>query len=110
MSDLIDRQAVLEAFQRLCDVCGEGEKYNGIMCRTCSLDDGICIIEDMPSAEIPERKKGKWVERKVYSMTIMDYQHAKCSVCGKYLTTPYQYYFDEFKYCPNCGSEMTRGE
>ena len=51
MSDLISRQAVLDKFKSLCDVCGDGEKYNGVMCRCCSLDDGICIVEDMPSAE-----------------------------------------------------------
>ena len=55
MSDLIDRQAVLDKFKALCDACGEGEKYNGVMCRCCSLDDGITIVEDIPSAE-PERK------------------------------------------------------
>ena len=55
MSDLISRQAVLDKFKSLCDVCGDGEKYNGVMCRCCSLDDGICIVEDIPSAE-PERK------------------------------------------------------
>lgn len=53
--DLISRQAVLEKFKSMCDVCGEGEKYNGVMCRACALDDGICIVEDIPSAE-PERK------------------------------------------------------
>ena len=51
MSDLISRQAVLDKFKSLCDACGEGEKYDGVMCRCCSLDDGICIVEDMPSAE-----------------------------------------------------------
>ena len=62
MSDLISRQAVLDKFKSLCDVCGEGEKYNGVMCRCCRLDDGICIVEDMPSAE-PERTakvENKW--------------------------------------------------
>ena len=54
MSDLISRQAVLDKFKSLCDVCGEGEKYDGVMCRCCSLDDGICIVEDMPPAE-------KWI-------------------------------------------------
>ena len=51
MSDLISRQAVLDKFQALCDACGEGDKYNGVMCRACALDDGICIVEDIPSAK-----------------------------------------------------------
>jgi len=60
MSDLIDRQAILDKFKALCDACGEGEKYNWVMCRACALDDAIAFVEDIPSAE-PERKKGKWI-------------------------------------------------
>ena len=57
---------------------------------------------------------GTWIERTVIhkdeaKKAIEEWQSARCSVCGKYHTTPYMYYFDEFKYCPNCGAEM-RGE
>lgn len=55
MSDLIDRQYVLDKFKALCDACGEGEKYNGVMCGACNLDSFIREFEDIPSAE-PERK------------------------------------------------------
>ena len=59
MSDIISRQAVLDKFKSLCDGCGDGEKYKGVMCRCCRLDDGICIVEDMPSAE-PEQEDFEW--------------------------------------------------
>jgi hypothetical protein len=61
MSDLISRQAVLDKFKALCDACGEGEKYNGVMCRCCALDDGICIVEDAPDAE-PEPEEFEWCD------------------------------------------------
>lgn len=107
MSDLISRQAVLDKFKSLCDVCGDGEKYNGVMCRCCRLDDGICIVEDMPSAE-PERKHGEW----------LPHPHERewdvCSVCGigckrrEYEMQFGQEKFSEYsyQYCPNCGARL----
>ena len=98
MSDLISRQAVLDKFKSLCDVCGDGEKYNGVMCRCCSLDDGICIVEDMPSAE-PERNKGVWAGD-------------CCSCCG---VSKYNYIkmvddecepFGTWNFCPHCGARL----
>jgi hypothetical protein len=68
-------------------------------------------LEKLPSAE-PERKKGEWEEKQVIDDPdngIPEWQSAKCSVCGKYLTTPYLYYFDNYKFCPHCGADM-RGE
>lgn len=80
-----------------------------------SIDDGhnwneLCVtkdeIDDMPSAE-PDRKKGKWMEKETFDNAdyeIPVWQSARCSVCGKYMTAPYGYYFKVFPYCPNCGS------
>lgn len=53
----------------------------------------------------------KWLEKEVLSNVdgkplIEEWQSAKCSACGKYHTTPYMYYFDDYKYCPNCGTKM----
>ena len=68
-------------------------------------------INDLPSAE---RKHGEWVERNVMQdrrdAKIPEWQSAKCSVCGKYHTTPYMYYFTNYDYCPNCGCAMARGD
>ena len=52
---------------------------------------------------------GKWLEKEVIDAdetTIDAWQSAKCSVCGKYHTTPYMYHFKNYAYCPHCGSEM----
>lgn len=52
-----------------------------------------------------------WIDKSVIhreeaEKVIEEWQSAKCSYCGLYHTTPYMYYFYEFKYCPNCGKEM----
>lgn len=54
-------------------------------------------------------KQGKWLEKKVVDIdeTSIDYwQSAKCSVCGRYHTTPYMYFFSDYPYCPMCGAKM----
>lgn len=59
------------------------------------------------------KRKFEWLEKHVvYSrdipkeMIIDTWQEAKCSNCGKWLTTPYTYYFNYYKYCPHCGMRM----
>ncbi len=60
--------------------------------------------------EALERQQGEWLERNVIQdrrdAMIPEWQSAKCSVCGKYHTTPYMYYFTNYDYCPNCGAKM----
>ena len=61
----------------------------------------------------PERKTGKWLERHhAYAdeeKVIEEWQSCKCSVCGRYDTRPYLYYFSEPRFCSWCGADM-RGE
>ena len=80
MSDLIDRQDVLDAVN----------------------DCGICIqrILDIPSAE-PERKTGEWIDG-------MPYVNSHWKVCSKcHVSAPDSCGGSNF--CPNCGADM-RGE
>ncbi len=56
-----------------------------------------------------DQKIGQWLDRDVFdnaSDIVEEWQSARCSQCNKYLTTPYMYYFDLYKYCPNCGAKM----
>ena len=51
----------------------------------------------------------EWVEREVHDAKegqIEQWQSAKCTACGSYHTTPYLYFFMEYKFCPNCGEPM----
>ena len=59
-----------------------------------------------------EPKRGKWEEKSTFDIDengdqiIKEWQSARCSVCGRYHTTPYMYYFNVYNYCPNCGARM----
>lgn len=58
-----------------------------------------------------EPKEGTWEEKETFCVTdddpiISQWQSARCSECGKYHTTPYMYYFNNYNFCPNCGSRM----
>ena len=71
------------------------------------LTEAANAIEDLEKRS--ERKKGKWEECKVIDIedtTIEEVQSQRCSVCGKYLTTPYSYYFKPYNLCPICGAGM----
>ena len=74
------------------------------------------FIDNAPTADVVEIRHGEWLEKKVFDNTDEDFvwkiekwQSARCSVCGKYHTTPYMYYFDNFNYCPYCGAKMDKG-
>ena len=68
------------------------------------------VFVAIATAPTIEPKRGEWEERKVSSEKVIDeWQSARCSVCGLYHTTPYMYFFDNYKFCPNCGADM-RGE
>ena len=50
----------------------------------------------------------RWIERQVAftkDCGIEEMQSAKCSACGRYLTTPYHYSFYDYPYCPMCGEK-----
>lgn len=53
MSDLIRREDVANTIQRICDICGEQKKYNGVMCGSCYLD--TFVLDEIPSAEQEQR-------------------------------------------------------
>ena len=83
MSDLISRQAAIEALQNHYEV--RNPKQNAIM------DECVMLILKLPSAQ-PERK-GEWTVTPVY---------IKCSECGEsFMLIPQNY-------CPNCGAFMVR--
>ena len=95
---LIDADALIE------DVDGD---------LTDSIAEGRAIEKIMNAPTIEERKMGEWMERNTHFMGekygIEEWQSARCSVCEKIHTTPYMYFFDDFKFCPNCGADM-RGD
>ena len=105
MSDLIERQAAVDAVVEFSEELVK-RVQNGLMHWT-----GVkATLEALPSAQ-PERKKGQWLEKKVEDAEGFDeVQVAKCSVCDRFHTTPYMYYFSDYNFCPNCGADMRGGD
>lgn len=106
MSDLIERQAAIDALRR--EYNTEDSDYPTEY--QLGLSAGRRIIDELPSAQFiePERKTGKWD-------FIGDNMFA-CSGCG----TPYTLRqlsnlkvrtadSDFPKFCPNCGTDMRGG-
>lgn len=67
---------------------------------------GITTDELLGVRADEETRSGEWVEREVWYGDVQEWQSAKCSVCGKYHTTPYRYYFGKYEFCPHCGVKM----
>lgn len=99
MSDLIDRQAAINAlheWELLYDwdqTCRENRE------RAYAPSDAI---EALPPAE-PERKKGKWIITSEFE----DCYYAKCNQCN--ITQVFYFNKQLTKFCPECGADM-RGE
>jgi Zn finger protein HypA/HybF involved in hydrogenase expression len=101
MSDMIKREDAIKA-----------------VCKGCIEEFRACVhhwscpklnnINAIPSADRPQ---GEWEEKEIFhnandNPIIEEWQSARCSVCHKYHTTPYMYYFDNFNFCPECGADM----
>lgn len=109
MQDFISRRAAIDALGEEPPVWYDGEDE---IAERDQWRRDKAAIEAVPSAQ-QGRENGEWINKNVIheieaSTAIDEWQSAKCSVCGKYHTTPYLYYFDEYKYCPNCGALMIR--
>lgn len=112
MSRFIDADALCEEFIKFVR-----KANNHDFEPTPNWNDAISIFHSMPTVDVVEVTNGEWLEKEVVDNTDEDFvwkieqwQSARCSVCGKYHTTPYMYYFDHFNYCPNCGAKMERRE
>ena len=99
MSDLISRQAAIDAITRRIDglqprgTLGTSSFYNGVLYGYARVGSDLI---NLPSAE-PEQKTGRW---------IVDDEYIDCSVCRreKWSRVPYESLVKRFRYCPNCGS------
>lgn len=67
----------------------------------------VTVIDAQPTADVRENVHGEWEEKEIITENVIEeWQSARCSKCGKYHTTPYMYYFDNYNFCPNCGACM----
>ena len=109
MIDYISRQAALDALGVTKNATKYGGDHSGYDTRMLyEIHDALTGI---PAADVVPVMHGKWEDKEViHKKCIEEWQSARCSACGKYHTTPYMYYFDDFKFCPNCGAKMDGGE
>ena len=89
MTDLIDRQALLEQIRAtICSYCDNHK------CTECALDNAIFIINTQGNVE---PKKGEWVVVDLNGYA--DDNDIHCGVCFKYAA-------EKTNFCPHCGADM----
>ena len=96
-----------------CYILDSGEKFWGGMKSTEDFKTKYNDLEVEVIDVEPQKMRGKWIEREVTHIDELEakdiitaWQSCKCSVCGRYDTRPYMYYFGEPKYCSWCGADM----
>lgn len=94
MSDLIRRENIDKAIQSICDICGEMEKSNGIMCGACNLESFIRVLDGIPSAEPEQTAKVRDI---VHTHGYPD--EGLCGNCNADVNGLYNY-------CPYCGARL----
>ena len=103
MSNLIDRQAAIDALDVLCQehrykIPGKAETYSQYNeAWQDALDRAEGAIGNLPSAQ-PERKTGKWISLDDFRGKYNTCGY-KCSECGEH--SDY-----EENFCPWCGAKM----
>lgn len=102
MTDLISRQAAIDALDERCESeCEYSKKQRSVMCNACYLGSAKEVVENLPT--IDPVKHGKWmvIPQRCDNQT---FDECKCSVCGvvEYFNSGWK----KFSYCPNCGARM----
>lgn len=108
MSRLIDADALhnsLRNKQKWVVRSSYGEKYN----EGYTYDQVHFAIDDAPTVDAVERKRGEWVDDGLDSIGFMgiEYRLQKCSKCGETIAKAPMQRLPNF--CSNCGADM-RGE
>ena len=116
MNDLISRQEAIDSILLRANCNNVRELYEYVQMSKGLAQmwyGGINVAIDEVIAVPPaqDRKTGKWIEKEVIHKAeakdiIEEWQSCRCSVCGRYHTQPYMYYFDNPNYCSFCGAEM----
>ena len=91
------------------DLISRADAIDAVASITMSIHLSEVICDKLLALPSADAVHGEWVEKEVMvdeDTNITEWQSARCSVCGKYHTTPYMYYFDNFNFCPNCGAKM----
>ena len=104
MARYIDADALMRELginDMRCDKCGWGQY--GYCKRGGDFTDACLAIENAPTVDVVERKKGKW-ERHYSRPNVFADLYWHCSVCGYKNDDQWAYRYHNF--CPNCGAKM----
>lgn len=98
MSDLISRQAAIDAIEEYADRLQmvNWKENPGVPYKAYALNWCINTIRDLPSAQ-PERKTGRWIGT--------DEWCCLCSECNQKVSIQLA---ELINFCPNCGAEMVK--
>ena len=98
MPRYIDADKLLARYKERCAGCKETKNY----CEhCCDLADVIDDIEDAPTVDLVERKRGKWLDFPVADGLLLC---LRCSSCGVLrMGEPLSFF------CPWCGADMRGG-
>lgn len=67
-----------------------------------SKEQMIRMLEQTPTADVRENKRGEWLYEQLIPNDITGHMYGECSICHKVRI------IDNF--CPNCGTEMMKRE
>ena len=102
MSDLISREAALDAIKSYCNGC---DNYSGVRCSSCMIDYAIIAVDAVPAVDAEPVRHGKWM--KVCEMLPPEYHDNKrCSVCANFALHDRLGRVRMSRYCPNCSAKM----
>ena len=99
MSDLIDRQAAIDALRYAQHRFTVADEAGGMGIVKWSEDviyfaAAEKVLDEMPTIEAEPVRHGKWIEHKDYPGLAY-----LCSECGRFTT-------ERSHYCPDCGAKM----
>lgn len=62
----------------------------------------ICLLHDMPAADVAPVVHGRWIE---------DHDYLKCAECGVMVKWDFTFFdIGNWNFCPNCGAKMDGSE
>lgn len=106
--DMISREAVIKLI--LSGRVGDDSRFECPAECNGMLEWAADEVAKMPTADVPDRKVGKWIKDGVA------YSLYKCSACNDFCVVagwanciPEEQMYKGFKFCPNCGARM-RGD
>ena len=104
MAEYIDREMVKEIMQRY--RCSDCTNDKSLDCSLCQLNRPFAEISEIPTADVQEVKRGRWILPRKKGCVIYDeVAYKECSECGE-VTFLAKTKYSQMNYCPNCGAKM----